>query len=80
MVDSEKSFFPIVRKHVFRECVGRLTNDFRSSDPNQSENVHSLPDVKEDMECECTMEPECEDGLALYERELNFYLKLILRS
>ncbi len=27
-----------------------------------------------------TMESECEDGLALYEREMNFYLKLILKS
>lgn len=65
---------------MFRECVGRLTNDFSSWDPNQSENVRSLPDVKEDTKRERTMEPECEDGLALYERELNFYLKLILRS
>lgn len=65
---------------MFRECVGRLTNDFRSRDPNQSENVCSLPDVKEDTERESTMKAECEDGLALYERELNFYLKLILRS
>ncbi len=44
----------------------------RARDPNKSETC----DVKEIQ----TMESECEDGLALYEREMNFYLKLILKS
>lgn len=51
-----------------------LTDDFRSR-TNQK-----TGDVKEDTERERTMETEREDGLALYERELNFYLELILRS
>lgn len=69
MVECEKTFFPIVRKHVFRECslmilrAGIRTNQ-------------KTCDVKEIR----TMEPECEDGLALYEKEMNFYLKLILKS
>lgn len=65
-------------------CLGNVSGvsrmDFRSRDPNQSENARSLPDVKGDTERGSTMVPECEDGLALYERELNFYLELILRS
>lgn len=37
-------------------------------------------DVKVDTEHECTMETKREDGLALYVRELKFYLEKILSS
>ncbi len=69
MVECEKTVSSLLWENVFRECSRMILR--AEIWTNQK-----TCDVKEIQ----TMESECEDGLALYEREMNFYLKLILKS